>query len=83
MLAGRAHGIGTCLTTVMAFKQKEAFEILGVPNDKGWKLDAVVTAGYPLGKWGVAERNPVDEVTYLNKWGNSPNWNLEKPLWNY
>ena len=36
MLAGRAHDIGTCLTTVMSFKQKEAFEILGVPDDKGW-----------------------------------------------
>ena len=83
MLAGRAHGIGTCLTTVMSFKQKEAFEILGVPDDKGWTLNAVITAGYPLGKWGVAERNPVDEVTYLNKWGDSPNWNLEEPLWSY
>ena len=77
MLAGRAHGIGTCLTTVMSFKQKEAFEILGVPDDKGWSLNAVVTAGYPLGKWGVAERNPVDEVTYLNKWGNSADWGLK------
>ena len=83
MLAGRAHGVGTCLTTVMSFKQKEAFEILGVPSDKGWNLSAVVTAGYPLGKWGVAERNPVDEVTYLNKWGNSPEWHLEEPLWSY
>ena len=83
MLAGRAHGVGTCLTTVMSFKQKEAFEILGVPDDKGWTLNAVVTAGYPLGKWGVAERNPVDGVTYLDKWGNSPNWNLDEPLWNY
>ena len=67
----------------MSFKQKEAFEILGVPDDKGWSLNAVVTAGYPLGKWGVAERNAVDEVTYSNKWGNSPNWNLEEPLWSY
>ena len=83
MLAGRAHGIGTCLTTVMSFKQKEAFEILGVPDDKGSSLNADVTAGYPLGKWGVAERNPVDEVTYLNKWGNSADWGLKNPLWSY
>ena len=83
MLAGRAHGIGTCLTTVMSFKQKEAFEILGVPDDKGWTLNAVITAGYPLGNWGVAERNPVDEVTYLNKWGNSADWGLKNPLWSY
>ena len=84
MLAGRAHGIGTCLTTVLGmFKPQQAFKILNFPSDKGWKIDAVVTAGYPLGKWGVAKRNPVDEVTYLNTWGNETNWNLEEPLWNY
>ena len=84
MLAGRAHGIGTCLTTVLGmFKPEKAFEILNIPSDKGWKIDAVVTAGYPLGKWGVAKRTPVDEVTYLNTWGNKTNWNIEEPLWNY
>ncbi len=84
MLAGRAHGVGTCLTTVLGmFKPEKAFEILNIPSDKGWKIDAVVTAGYPLGKWGVAKRTPVDEVTYLNTWGNKTNWNLEEPLWNY
>ena len=84
MLAGRAHGVGTCLTTVLGmFKPQKAFEILNIPSDKGWKIDAVVTAGYPLGKWGVAKRTPVDEVTYLNTWGNKTNWNLEEPLWNY
>ena len=84
MLAGRAHGIGTCLTTVLGmFKPEKAFKILKIPNDKGWKIDAVVTAGYPLGKWGVAERSPVDEVAYLNTWGNETNWNLEEPIWSY
>ena len=84
MLAGRAHGIGTCLTTVLGmFKPQKAFEILNIPGDKGWKIDAVITAGYPLGKWDVAKRNPVDQVTYLNTWGNETGWNLENPLWSY
>ena len=84
MLAGRAHGVGTCLTTVLGmFEPQKTFEILNIPSDKGWKIDAVVTAGYPLGKWGVAKRTPVDEVTYLNTWGNETNWNLEEPLWSY
>ena len=84
MLAGRAHGIGTCLTTVLGmFQQEKAFEILDIPSDKGWTINAVITAGYPLGKWGVADRNPVDEVTYLNTWGNKTNWNLEESLWSY
>ena len=83
MLAARSHGIGTCLTTVMSFKTEEVYEVLDIPADKGWALNATITAGYPLGKWGVAERKPVEEVTFLNKWGQSPDWNLTKPLWNY
>ena len=83
MLAARGHGIGTCLTTVMSFETEKVFEVLNIPNDKGWTLNATITAGYPLGKWGVAERKPVDDVTYLNTWGNKTNWNLELPLWNY
>ena len=83
MLAARGHCIGTCLTTVMSFKTDDVYEVLGIPTDKGWTLNATITAGYPLGKWGVAERKPVEEVTYLNKWGESPDWNLTEPLWNY
>ena len=83
MLAARSHGIGTCLTTVMSFKTEEVYEVLDIPADKGWALNATITAGYPLGKWGVAERKPVEEVTFLNRWGQSPDWNLTEPLWNY
>ena len=83
MLAARGHGVGTCLTTVMNFKTEDVYKVLNVPSDKGWTLNATITAGYPLGKWGVAARKPVEEVTYINKWGESPDWNLAEPLWNY
>jgi nitroreductase len=83
MLAARGHGVGTCLTTVMNFKTEDVYKVLNVPSDKGWTLNATITAGYPLGKWGVAARKPVEEVTYLDKWGESPDWNLTEPLWNY
>ena len=84
MLAGRAHGIGTCLTTVLGmFNQKKTFDALNIPTDKGWRINAVVTAGHPLGKWGVAKRDPLEDVTFLNTWGNKPGWNLEEPLFNY
>ena len=65
------------------FKTEEVYKILDIPADKGWTLNATITAGYPLGKWGVATRKPVEEVTFLNKWGESPDWNLNEPLWNY
>ena len=84
MLAGRSHGIGTCLTTVLGmFNQEKTFDALNIPTDKGWRINAIVTAGYPLGKWGVAKRDPLEDVTFLNTWGNKPGWNLEEPLFNY
>ena len=84
MLAGRAHNVGTCLTTVLGmFNSEKAFKILNIPADKGWQINAIITAGYPLGKWDVAKRTPVNEVTYLNSWGNETNWNLDEPLWSY
>ena len=70
MLAARGHGVGTCLTTILGlFRQEEAFEVLGVPKGKGWNLDAAVSCGYPLGRWGVAARAPAHVVSYANRWG--------------
>ncbi|NDH96515.1 MAG: hypothetical protein EBZ17_03510, partial [Actinobacteria bacterium] len=69
MLAARAEDVGSSLTSVLAFKNSETFEILGVPEDKGWKMAACIPMGYPTGTWGVAKRDPVHEVAYRNTWG--------------
>ena len=70
MLAARAHGIGTCLTTILGiFKSAETFELLDVPTDKGWMLNASVSCGHPMGRWDVAERAPAHEVAVHNRWG--------------
>ena len=42
MLAARGHGIGTCLTTVMSFETEKVFEVLNIPNDKGWTLNQLL-----------------------------------------
>lgn len=70
MLAARAHGVGTCLTTILGmFAAEEVAGLLEVPIDKGWALAAAVSCGYPLGRWGVAARIPAHEVSYGNRWG--------------
>ena len=75
MLAGRGLGIGTCLTTVLGiFEAQATFEALGIPTDKGWMLAAAVSAGYPMGKWGMARRRPVEEVVYADRWGQPVAW---------
>ncbi|GMR02244.1 MAG: nitroreductase family protein [Acidimicrobiia bacterium] len=82
MLAARGHGVGTTLTTVLGtFKHVELAGLLGVPTDKGWQNAAVITCGYPLGRWGLAKRAPVHEVVYEERWGETPSWRLDEPLW--
>ena len=82
MLAARSHGVGTTLTTILGmFKQDEVADLLGVPLDKGWLNAAAIPCGYPLGRWGLAKRAPVQDVVYEERWGESPDWALDNPLW--
>ncbi|GAB1821535.1 nitroreductase family protein [Herbidospora sp. RD11066] len=83
-LAARGHGVGTALTTVLGlFHGAEAMKILGVPEGKGWELACTVTFGYPTGRWGVAPRRPVHEVSYRNQWGEPVGFENDEPLWTY
>jgi nitroreductase len=82
MLAARGQGIGTCLTTILGiFKPQEVFDLLDIPTDKGWALAAAVSCGYPLGRWGLAERAPVEAVSFSNRWGRPLDFAVEGPLW--
>ncbi|MDH3539313.1 MAG: nitroreductase family protein [Acidimicrobiia bacterium] len=84
MLAARAQGVGTTLTTVLHhFASAEVSELLGVPTGKGWRNVAAITCGYPLGKWGVASRPPLETVVYADRWGEAPAWSVPEPLWSY
>jgi len=81
MLAARAEGVGSSLTTVLAFKTPETLEALGVPEDSGFEMSACVPMGYPTGRWGVAQRNPVHTVAYRNAWGAPLGFEIDEPLW--
>ncbi len=81
MLAARAEGVGSALTSVMMFRLAETLEILGVPADQGWNFNCCVTFGYPTGRWGVAPRRPVEAVSCRNGWGNPVGFSIPEPLW--
>jgi nitroreductase len=82
MLAARAEGVGSCLTVVLGvFHLDETLEILGVPANDGWVLSGCVSFGYPTGRWEVAERRPVHEVSYRNQWGGPLGFEVPEPLW--
>ena len=81
-LAARAEGVGSALTSVLGvFPGPETLEVLGVPTDEGWIMACCVSFGYPTGRWGVAPRRPVHEVSYRNRWGDDPGFEITEPLW--
>jgi nitroreductase len=81
MLAARAEGVGTTLTTVLSYNRDEVFELLGVPTDDDWRMYGCVTMGYPTGRWGVAKRRPLAEVTARNRWDQPAGFTSDEPLW--
>ncbi|WP_426574522.1 nitroreductase family protein [Aquihabitans sp. McL0605] len=81
MLAARGEGVGAALTSVLAFKLGEVLGVLGVPTDEGWNMAACVTFGYPTGRWGVAARTPVEDVSFRNQWGRPLGFEVAGPLW--
>jgi nitroreductase len=81
MLAARAEGVGSSLTSILMVKGAEVMEILGVPTDEGWRMACCVPMGYPTGRWGIAERNPAHGVTFKNAWGQATGWEITEPLW--
>lgn len=82
MLAARAEGVGSAMTTILAtYKQAEVAEILGVPENSGWTMHAVIPMGYPRGRWGVGARTPVHEVAARNSWDGDLDFDVPEPLW--
>jgi nitroreductase len=70
ILACRAFGIGTVLTTLHIFFEDEVKEILGLPKEV--QTYALLPMGYPINKFGPLKRRPVSEVAFLDSYGN--NW---------
>jgi nitroreductase len=68
MLALRARGIGSCLTTDHLFFEREAAEILGVP-DTVTQAALLPIAYFTGADFKPAKRLPAAERTYWNRWG--------------
>jgi nitroreductase len=82
LLAARAEGVGGVMTMVLRNFEDRVNELLGVPVGEGWKMSAMLTLGYPLGKWGVAtNRHPVHEVSSRNGWDRPFGVEVPQPLW--
>lgn len=67
MLALRARGLGSCWTTLHLGYEREAAEILGIPDDI--TQAALIPVAYFTGKdFRPAKRIPARERTHWNSW---------------
>ena len=67
LLAARALGLGSTLTTRHLLHEREAEEALGLPP--GVHSYAILPIGYPLGRFGPVGRGELGEIVFLDRWG--------------
>ena len=73
MLAARALGIGSVLTTLHPSVDARVAQLFKVPEDV--EIFGCVPMGYPRGNFGPTRRKPVTELAYFNAWGAPTPWN--------
>ena len=69
LLAARALGLGSTLTTRHLLYEREAEAALGLPE--GVHSYAILPIGLPMGRFGPVGRGPLSEVVYLDRWGEA------------
>lgn len=71
LLAARGLGLGSCLTSLHKRYEHEIKELLGIPDNV--ETAALLPVGFPAdnNRYGPTRRQPVEEVTYREQWGES------------
>lgn len=67
ILACRAFGLGTCLTTNHMLFEDEVRRVLGLPAD--YRTFALLPVGYPINKFGSVRRRPLSDVVAQERFG--------------
>jgi len=67
LLAARALGLGTTLTTLHRTFEAELKTLLALPDHV--EVAALVPLGWPRDRFGPTRRRPVGEVAALDRWG--------------
>ena len=67
LLACRALGLGTVITTNHILYESEVRSVLGLPDDVF--TFAMMPLGFPLDRYGPLSRRPVSEVAFADHWG--------------
>lgn len=71
MLALRSRGLGSAWTTLHLAHERQAAELLGIPED--YTQVALVPVAHTIGTgFKPAVRQPVESVTFWDRWGSPP-----------
>jgi nitroreductase len=77
MLAARALGIGTTITSIGGIHEQDVHRLLGIPD--GMDATCCIRIGWPEGRFGPGNRKPLVEVAFLDHFGTPGPWST-KPM---
>jgi nitroreductase len=69
MLALRARGLGSAYTTLHLVHEREAAEVLGIP-DEVTQIGLVAVAPFTGDDFRPADRGPIAEIVHVDRWGS-------------
>lgn len=69
MLAARALGFGSTLTTLHKYHEADVKALLGIPD--GVETMALIPIGVPRGKFGPPSRMPAEKVVFWDTWSET------------
>jgi len=72
LLAARAQGIGSVLTTLHADVMDDLYKMFGIPPEA--IFHCCLPLGYPRGNFGLTPRMPTSQTTFWNEWDEAPPW---------
>ena len=69
MLAARALGLGSTITTLHRMYEADVKTLLAIPDEI--ETMALIPVGHPRGEFGAPRRLPVEEVVFWENWGRT------------
>lgn len=72
MLAARALGIGSTITSIGGIHEDDVHRLLGIPD--GMDASCCIPLGWPEGRFGPAQRKSLSEIAFLDQFGAPGPW---------
>lgn len=69
LLAARSFGVGGTITTLHKQVEDRVHRLFGIPESV--QIVYCLPLGYPRGRFGSVQRNPLEEVCSVDRWDNA------------